>query len=93
VVINMVIGNLLEPRLVGYELELSPLVVVVSLILWAFIWGPVGALMCVPMTVVAKLLFEATPETRWIAVFLGPPSEARKRATTLTPKEDEGTKS
>ena len=85
--INIVIGNLLEPRLMGYELELSPLVVVVSLILWGYIWGPVGMLMCVPMTVVAKLLFEATPETRWVAVFLGPPSEARKRATTIPPEE------
>jgi predicted PurR-regulated permease PerM len=85
--INILIGNALEPRLMGYELELSPLVVVVSLILWGFIWGPVGMLMCVPMTVVAKLLFEATPETRWVAVFLGPPSEARKRVTTIPPQE------
>jgi predicted PurR-regulated permease PerM len=86
-VINLVIGNMLEPRLMGYEMELSPLVVVVSLILWGYIWGPVGMLMCVPMTVVAKLLFEATPETRWIAVFLGPPQEARKRANTIPPDD------
>jgi AI-2 transport protein TqsA len=89
-VINLVIGNLIEPRLMGYELELSPLVVLVSLILWGFIWGPVGMLLCVPMTVMAKVLFESNPETRWIAVFLGPPSEARRKATTIPP--DAGSK-
>ena len=89
-VINLVIGNLIEPRLMGYELELSPLVVLVSLILWGFVWGPVGMLLCVPMTVMAKLLFETNPETRWIAVFLGPPGEARRKATTIPP--DAGSK-
>jgi len=69
--INIVIGSLLEPRFQGRSLGLSPLVVFLSLLFWGWLWGPVGALFSVPMTVIAKLILENNDDTRWIAVFLG----------------------
>jgi len=74
-VVNVSIGNFLEPRIMGRSLGLSPLVVFLSLLFWGWVWGPVGMLFCVPMTVIAKLFLESQEDTRWIAVFLGSPKE------------------
>ena len=69
-VINMVIGNFIEPPLLGRRLGLSTLVVVVSLVFWGWVWGPVGMLLSVPLTMVLKILLENTEEFRWVAVLL-----------------------
>lgn len=71
-VINMVIGNALEPRLMGQKLGLSTLVVFLSMLFWNWVWGPLGMLLSVPLTVVLKIVFEHTEDLRWIAVLLGP---------------------
>jgi predicted PurR-regulated permease PerM len=71
-VIGMVIGNIIEPKIMGSRLGLSPLVVFVSLILWGSMLGVVGALLCVPLTMTLKLACEENEETQWIAVLLGP---------------------
>ena len=76
-VINISLGNFIEPRLMGRSLGLSPLVVFLSLVFWGWIWGPVGMLFAVPMTVIAKLVLESSDETRWIAVLLGNAREAK----------------
>ncbi len=68
--INMFLGNLLEPNLLGRRLGLSTLVVVLSLLFWAWIWGPVGALLAVPLTMVVKIMLENTEDLRWIAILL-----------------------
>ena len=73
--VNIAIGNFLEPRAMGRSLGLSPLVVFLSLLFWGWVWGPVGMLFCVPMTVIVKLFLESQEESRWIAVFLGSPSD------------------
>lgn len=73
--VNITIGNFLEPRFMGRTLGLSPLVVFLSLLFWGWVWGPVGMLFCVPMTVIAKLFLESQSDTRWIAVFLGSPRD------------------
>jgi predicted PurR-regulated permease PerM len=72
VVINTVIGSVLEPRVMGGQLGLSPLVIFMSLLLWGFIWGPAGMLLCVPLMVALKIVLESHPTTRGIAIFLGP---------------------
>jgi AI-2 transport protein TqsA len=70
--INMTMGNVIEPRLTGASLGLSPLVVIVSLIFWSWLWGPVGMLLSVPLTTVVKICLESREDLRPIAVLLGP---------------------
>jgi predicted PurR-regulated permease PerM len=73
-VIGTVIGNMIEPRLMGRRFGMSPLVVFVSLVLWGYLLGLAGALLCVPLTMTLKLACEESEHTRWIAVLLGPES-------------------
>ncbi|MEN0067954.1 MAG: AI-2E family transporter [Myxococcota bacterium] len=76
-IINTSLGNFIEPRLMGQSLGLSPLVVFFSLVFWGWLWGPVGMLLCVPLTVIAKLVLESNDDTRWVAVLLGSPRDAK----------------
>jgi AI-2 transport protein TqsA len=69
-VVNTLFGNILEPSLMGRRLGLSTLVVILSLLFWGWTWGPVGALLSVPLTVVMKIWLEHTHDLRWIAVLL-----------------------
>ncbi|GIX30884.1 MAG: membrane protein [Porticoccaceae bacterium] len=69
--VNMVVGNLLEPRLMGRGLDLSPLVVFLSLVFWGWVLGPMGMLLSVPLTILLKLALEQHPQTRWLGVLLG----------------------
>ncbi len=66
----MVFGNILEPNLMGRRLGLSTLVVILSLLFWAWVWGPVGALLAVPLTMVVKIMLENTEDLRWVAILL-----------------------
>ena len=70
VVVNTLFGNILEPNLMGRRLGLSTLVVVLSLLFWYWVWGPLGALLSVPLTVVVKIWLENTPDLRWVAILL-----------------------
>lgn len=71
VAINLVVGNIIEPRYLGRGLGLSTLVVFVSLVFWGWVFGAIGMLLSVPLTMALKIALEATPATRWAAVFLG----------------------
>ena len=68
--INSVIGALVEPRVAGRHLGLSPLVVFLSLVFWGWILGPVGMFLSVPLTMMVRLVSESNENTRWIAVML-----------------------
>ena len=79
-IVNMVIGNFIEPHLMGRRLGLSTLVVVLSLVFWGWVWGPIGMLLSVPLTMVVKIMLENTEEFRWVAVLLGDSREAERLA-------------
>jgi AI-2 transport protein TqsA len=64
-------GNWLEPRVMGRRLGISPLVVMLSLVFWGWLWGPVGMLLSVPLTSATKLFCEHSADMRWLAVLLG----------------------
>jgi predicted PurR-regulated permease PerM len=70
--IGFIIGNVVEPRLMGRKLGLSTLVVFVSLIFWGSLLGLIGAILCIPLTMTIKFAFESNETTKWIAVLLGP---------------------
>jgi predicted PurR-regulated permease PerM len=71
VVINAVLGSILEPRLMGYGLDLSTLVVFISLVAWQWVLGPVGMLLSVPLTMTLKIALESHEDTRWVGLLLG----------------------
>ena len=69
-VVNIIIGNLLEPRFMGHKLGLSPLVVILSMIFWGWVLGPIGMVLSVPLTMIGKIALATSEDTRWIAVML-----------------------
>ena len=71
VAVNMIMGNVIEPKIMGRGLNLSTLVVFLSLVLWGWILGPVGMFLSVPLTMAVKIALEHFPETRSIAIMLG----------------------
>lgn len=83
VFVNVTVGNVVEPRVMGRGLDLSALVVFLSLVFWGWVLGPVGMLLSVPLTMTVKIALESFPDTRWLGVMLGsgksavaPPSAA-----------------
>jgi len=70
VAINIGVGNGLEPRVMGRGLGLSPLIILLSLIFWGWVLGPVGMLLSVPLTMTGKIILEADPSTQWLALLM-----------------------
>lgn len=71
VIVNVVVGNVAEPRLMGRELGLSSVVVLLSLLFWGWVLGPVGLFLSVPLTIALVIALHASPHTRPIAIMLG----------------------
>jgi len=87
IVVNTLLGNVIEPNLMGRRLGLSPLVVMLSLVFWGWVWGPTGMLLSVPLTMIVRIMLENTEEHRWIAVLLGPTPPAEAAARAIRPGE------
>lgn len=82
--VNMFLGNYLDPKILGKELNLSPLVIVVSVVVWAGIWGVAGAFLAVPITSALQVILLSFDRTRPIAVLLSG-SPPRSFATAPAP--------
>ena len=80
-VVGFIIGNVVEPRLMGRKFGLSTLVVFLSLILWGGLLGPIGVVLCIPFTMTLKFAFENNKSTKWIAIVLG----SEKPAVSILP--------
>jgi AI-2 transport protein TqsA len=70
VAINLVVDYAVQPRYMGAEVDLSPLVVILSLLAWTFIVGPIGAILAVPLTLVVVTILDSFDESRWLAVLM-----------------------
>jgi AI-2 transport protein TqsA len=76
IAINILFGNFLEPRMMGRGVGISPLIVFVGIFFWGWIFGPIGMLLSVPMTMSLKMAFERDEQTRWISILLGSERDA-----------------
>jgi len=81
---NMVLSYFVDPKIMGDNLGLSPLVILISLLIWGWIWGFVGLILAVPMMVIIKIVCENIPMLEPISILLG----SRKAITAAASKED-----
>lgn len=76
--INFLIGIGIEPRWAGDATDLSPTVVVLSMVFWGFVLGPVGALLSVPLTIIVRITASQSEEWSWLALLLRSPKGANQ---------------
>ncbi len=95
--INMVLGNFVEPLLLGRRFGLSTVVVILSVLFWGWVWGPIGMFLSVPLTMVVKVMLDNSDDFKWLSVAMGkgltPPHEsiAESEARALEGAENEFT--
>jgi AI-2 transport protein TqsA len=80
ILVNLVVDNILEPRIMGQAVGLSPLVVLFAMLVWGFVLGPVGAILAVPLTMAVKIMFEHHPDLERFAFIMGEGSTVRPPA-------------
>lgn len=68
--IQFAIGNILEPRVLGSSLNLSPLVVLMALIFWGWMWGIIGMFLAVPFMVIIKIILENIDELKFLSILM-----------------------
>ncbi|MDP2091034.1 MAG: AI-2E family transporter [Candidatus Gracilibacteria bacterium] len=73
--IQVLMGNIIEPKYMGNKLNLSPLVIIIALGFWGAIWGIVGMILSVPIMVILNIIFAKIPSTRNIAIFMSEKGE------------------
>lgn len=83
IAVNLLVGNILEPRVMGRGLGLSTLVVFLSLIFWGWMLGVVGMLLSIPLTMIVKIGLESSESGRWVAILLDSEEQAQARKAAL----------
>jgi AI-2 transport protein TqsA len=84
--VSFILGNVVEPRLMGRRLGLSTLVVFLSLVFWGSLLGMIGVVLCIPFTMALKFACEINQSTRWVSVLLG----SETRAESIQPVSNKG---
>jgi predicted PurR-regulated permease PerM len=69
-IINITISNILEPKVFGYELGLSPMIIFFSLIFFGWLLGIMGMFIAVPIVMTLKIAFNINEHTKWIGILL-----------------------
>ena len=80
-IVNIVVGSIVEPKVMGKGLGLSTLVIFLSLLFWGWLLGIVGMLLSIPLTIMAKIIFDANENTRWIGILLGTADDIKRLET------------
>jgi predicted PurR-regulated permease PerM len=78
--VNVVVGNVIEPRVTGQRMGLSTLVVFLSLLFWGWVLGSIGMLLSVPLTMTFKIALASSPETRWLSILMDSGAPAAGKA-------------
>ena len=82
-ILQVCIGNIIEPRLMGNSFNLSPIVILLNLGLWQYIWGIPGMFLCVPFLIILTIILSHFPKTRPIAIILSSDGRLRVPETAV----------
>ncbi len=78
--VNTCIGSIAEPKIMGQRIGLSTIVVLLSLVFWGWVLGPIGMLLSVPLTMTVKIGLAQSESTKWLSILLAPNSEVSRLA-------------
>ena len=68
--IQVVVGNIVEPKMIGNSMNISPLVTIIALTFWGLLWGVTGMILSVPITVIITMIFAQFDKTKPIAILM-----------------------
>jgi predicted PurR-regulated permease PerM len=77
--VNIILGNILDPKIIGEHVGISPLMVLVSIVIWGYIWGFAGMVLAVPMTVIIKIICENIPIMESVSILIGSRKSAQAK--------------
>jgi len=85
--VNMILGNMLDPKIIGDNVGISPLMILVSLAIWAWIWGFAGMIIAVPMTVIIKIVCENISILEPVSILIGSRKSVQAKKTEIEKNE------
>ncbi len=87
-IIQFLIGQIIEPIFAGKTLNVTPLAIIFSLVIWGMMWGIAGAFLCVPILVISMIILYHFESTRWLAILLSQNGRVARRGRTAPVSEE-----